>query len=69
MHEVYNNDNYVDLVNNTMRGVDASEIEDGQENTLSVNYSGFIPILISGFQELTQRVEFLENEIKKGCDS
>ncbi len=71
--DVYNDDNYADLITDSLYDINSDEIEEGMENTLGVNYQSFIPFLIDGVnilsnqnKELIKRIETLENAMNNG---
>lgn len=60
-------DNSMNLVNSELydRIRNNEEIPEYIEDQLTVNYSGFIPLLIKSIQELNSKIETLENKLKK----
>lgn len=54
LKEVYGDEGYANLVNDNLYDLD--DVPDGIESTLAMNYEGFIPFLIKGFQEQDERI-------------
>lgn len=57
--DIYGTDNYANLVNSDM--YDRENIPDEVESHLGVQYEVFVPFLIKAIQELSAKVEALEN--------
>ena len=64
LEEVYGSSSYANLINDNLFDVDPDEIPEGVENQLSANYEGFIPFLIKAVQELSGRLEAVEESMK-----
>lgn len=62
LQNVYGSSSYANLVNDNLFDYDQSEIPEGVESQLAVNYPGFVPFLIKAIQELSQRLEKLEEK-------
>lgn len=63
--EVYGDDNYADIVHDTLydRIAAGEEIPEGVESELSVTYTNFIPIIIAAMQEQTKIIEMQQSQI------
>lgn len=64
LESVYGSADYANIVNDNFHDYDKASIPDGVENQLTVNYTGFIPFLIKAIQELSDRIEKLEERLK-----
>lgn len=60
MKEIYGSTSYANIVDDNF--FDLDDVPDDVENQLSVNYSGFVPFLIKAIQELSERLDALENK-------
>ena len=62
---IYGSDNYINLVYDNQYNMrnEGKDIPEGVENAYSVNYIGFIPLLIRSIQELDSKNKLLEERI------
>lgn len=60
LKDIFESSSYANLVDDNLFDFDKTEIPEGIESQLSVNYEGFIPFLIKAIQELSQKIENLE---------
>ncbi len=59
MLDLFGTDNYGDIVNDSLYGVEAPE---GLESKKTMAYSNIIPFLVGAIQELTKEIETLKNK-------
>lgn len=57
--EVFGSPSYLDLVNDNLFDFDPKEVPEDVESRLSMNYTGFIPVIIKALQELSGKVDQL----------
>lgn len=66
--KVYDDDDYAALVNENFHGVDLTNLPDGAESQMTVEYTGLIPFLISAVQELSAESKKQADQIKNLSD-
>jgi hypothetical protein len=56
MMDLYNTDNYADIVSDSLHNYDKNDIPKDVESQKSISYSNFIPFLVGAIQELTKEL-------------